>query len=216
GGLPTGPDAGVGPPRARRGPGRTARSGCPADTPDRRRRDGPAQWPTPLRTRGHHPPAGAHGPNTPRPPVRAATRGPARITEAGRDRETPHHGAIVPDVCFCGTRGLDAGIRILASPPQAPRAKRDLRNNDRNAAPRIARQDSHPQRTPLTADPHHVLTPFQQGLAIPSAHTTRTGSGPDPATTRDQSDRLPGSPQSGPRRAHQRVSDHSMIEYAYP
>src|SRR5256885_14558842 len=53
--------------------------------------------------------------------------------------------------------------------PSAP-GERDLRKNDRNAAPRIARPDPHPQRTPLTTDPHHVLTPFQRGPATPSAH----------------------------------------------
>ena len=119
------------------------------------------------------------------------------------------------------TRGFDAvfaaeGIRILASPPQAPRANAICERMIANAAPRIARPDPHPQRTPPTTDPHHVLTPCQRGPATPSAHPTRTSPGRDPATTRDQPDRLPGSPQSDPRRAHQRVSDHSMIEYAYP
>ena len=64
------------------------------------------------------------------------------------------------------TRGFDAVFARRQHPdprqstPSAP-GERDLRKNDRNATPRTARPDPHPQRTPLAQDPHHVLTPLQ-------------------------------------------------------
>jgi putative transposase len=80
------------------------------------------------------------------------------------------------------TDSLDAvfqadGIRILTSPPQAPRAKRHLRKDHRHAAPRGPRPAANRQRAPLTpgadriprhynaARPHRALGQLAPGQA---------------------------------------------------
>ncbi len=114
------------------------------------------------------------------------------------------------------TRAFDAvfaadGIRILTSPPRAPRANAICERMIANAAPRAARQDPDRQRTPLTPDPHRLPAPFQRSAATPSAGATHTGPGRDRTPTRDPPGRSPGSPQTDPRRTYQRVPHRSMI-----
>src|SRR5205085_9875163 len=115
------------------------------------------------------------------------------------------------------TPGFDAvfaadGIRILTSPPRAPRANAICERMIGTLRREIARSDPDHQRASLTAGPHHIPAPFQRGAATPSARATHTDPGRDPTRTRDQPRRLPGSPQTDPRRTHQRVSDRSMTQ----
>ena len=114
-------------------------------------------------------------------------------------------------------RGVRCGLRRGRHPDpyQSTRStpgERDLRTNDRNSAPRAARQDPGRQPPPPTSDPHRLPTPFHYRAATPNADATLTGPGRNPASTNDQSGRLPGTPESGPQRAHQRVPDRSVIE----
>jgi hypothetical protein len=103
-------------------------------------------------------------------------------------------------------------IRILTSPPRAPPGERDLRTDDRNAAPRAAQQDPDRQRTPPTPGPDDLPPSFQRCATTPDARTTRTGPSRNRAPTSDQPGQLPGAPQANPWRAHQRIPPHGMIE----
>jgi hypothetical protein len=127
------------------------------------------------------------------------------ITFLLRDRDSRFTSAF--DAVFAAD-----GIRILTSPPQAPRANALCERMIANPAPRTARRDPGRQRTPSTPDPHELSAPCHYRAATPDTRPTRTGTGRNPAPTRDQPRRLPGSPQSDPRRAHPRVSDRIMIK----
>jgi putative transposase len=116
------------------------------------------------------------------------------------------------------TRAFDAvfaadGIQILTSPPRAPRANAICERMIANAAPRTARQDTDRQRTPSTADPRPLPPPFHYRAATPNARATRTGPSRNPTPTSDQPRQPSDPPQTDPRRAHQRVSDHRMIHH---
>jgi transposase InsO family protein len=115
------------------------------------------------------------------------------------------------------TRTFDAvfaadGIQILTSPPGAPRAnaicERMIGTLRRELLDRILIVNQHHLRQTLATYLYH----FNTARPTPNAQTTCTGPSRDPSPTRDQPRRLPGPPQTHPRRAHQRVSDRSMIE----
>jgi hypothetical protein len=89
-----------------------------------------------------------------------------------RDRDSRFTGAF--DVVFAAD-----SIRILTSPPGAPRANAICERMIANAAPRAARQSLGPQRTPLTPDPHDLPAPFQCRAATLDTGTTCTGSSRD-------------------------------------
>jgi hypothetical protein len=115
------------------------------------------------------------------------------------------------------SRALDAvfaadDIRTLTSPPPAPRANAICERMIANTAPRTARQDPDRQRTPPTPDPDGLPPSLQHRAATPHTRATRPGPSRNPAPTRDQPRRPPGSPQTNPWRAHQRVSPHRMTK----
>jgi len=114
------------------------------------------------------------------------------------------------------TRAFDAvfnadGIQILTTPPGAPRAnaicERMIGTLRRELLDRILVVNQRHLRRILTIYLHHCNTE-----TTPDAAPTHPGSSRYPAPTSDQPHRPPGSPQTDPRRAHQRVSDRSMIE----
>jgi hypothetical protein len=105
-------------------------------------------------------------------------------------------------------------IRILTSPPQAPRANAICEQIIGTLAPRTTRQDPDRQRTPPTPDPPYISAPLQLRTPTPDARTTHTDPGPSP--TSDRPRRLPGPPQIHPRRAHQRISARSMTPNGHP
>lgn len=76
------------------------------------------------------------------------------------------------------SRAFDAvfaadGIRILTSPPGAPRANAICERMIANPAPRAARQGFGGQRTPPTPVHDDLPAPFQRRTATPNAGTTR-------------------------------------------
>jgi len=103
-------------------------------------------------------------------------------------------------------------IRTLTSPPQAPRANAICERMIANTAPRATRQDPHRQRTPPTPDPDGLPPSFQHRATTPHTRATRPGPSRNPVPTHDQPRRPPGSPQTNPRRTHQRVSPRRMTE----
>jgi len=93
------------------------------------------------------------------------------------------------DSKFC--RAFDAvfaadGIRILTSPPGAPRANAICERMIANPAPRAARQGFGGQRTPPTPDHDDLPAPFQRRTASPNAGATRPCPSRNPATTSDR------------------------------
>jgi len=58
------------------------------------------------------------------------------------------------------------GIRILTSPPGAPRANAMWKRMIASAVPRAARQGPGRERTPPTPDPHDLPAPCQYRAAI--------------------------------------------------
>jgi hypothetical protein len=103
-------------------------------------------------------------------------------------------------------------IRSLTSPPQAPRANAICERMIANTAPRATRQDPHRQRTPPTPDPDGLPPSFQHRATTPHTRATRPSPSRNPVPIHDQPRRPPGSPQTNPRRAHQRVSPRRMTE----
>ncbi|MBV9648542.1 MAG: DDE-type integrase/transposase/recombinase [Pseudonocardiales bacterium] len=89
------------------------------------------------------------------------------------------------------SRAFDAvfaadGIRILTSPPGAPRANAICERMIANPAPRAARQGFGGQRTPPTPDHDDLPAPFQRRTASPNAGATRPCPSRNPATTSDR------------------------------
>src|SRR2546423_4435727 len=78
------------------------------------------------------------------------------------------------------------GIRILTSPPGAPRANAICERMIANPAPRAARQGSGGQRTPPTPDHDDLPAPFQRRTVPPNAGATRPCPSQNPATTSDR------------------------------
>jgi hypothetical protein len=103
-------------------------------------------------------------------------------------------------------------IRTLTSPPQAPRANAICERMIANTAPRATRQDPHRQRTPPTPDPDGLPPSFQHRATTPHTRATRPSPSRNPVPIHDQPRRPPGSPQTNPRRTHQRVSPRRMTE----
>jgi hypothetical protein len=89
------------------------------------------------------------------------------------------------------SRAFDAvfaadGIRILTSPPEAPRANAICERMIANPASRAARQGPGRQRTPPTPDYYDLPAPFQRRTAPPNAGATRPCPSRNPATTSDR------------------------------
>ena len=98
------------------------------------------------------------------------------------------------------------GIRISASPPQAPRAnaicERMIGSLRREVFDRLLIVNERHLRRVLT----EYLLPLQRSPAAPRPRPARTRSSRRPATA-DQPRRAPDPPKTGPRRAARRVSD---------
>ena len=112
---------------------------------------------------------------------------------------------------FDGVFTADA-IRILTSPPLAPRANVICERLIGTLRRGFVRQAPDRQRTPLTPNPHGLPAPFQCSAATPRTGTTRTGPDRNPTPRRDQPSQPSSPSQNDPRRAHQRVSDRSMTQ----
>jgi len=160
--------------------------------------------PGPSARRDRAPDPGVDHPSRPHsadgPHDRATT-----ITFLLRDRDSRFTSAF--DAVFAAD-----GIRILTSPPAAPRANAVCERMIASPAPRTLRQGPGRQRTSPAPDPHDLPAPRQYRAATPDANATRPGPGRNPAPACDQPRRPPGGPQTDPRRTHQRVPDRSMIE----
>ncbi len=102
------------------------------------------------------------------------------------------------------------GIRILTSPPRAPRANAICERMIANTAPRAPRQDPDRQRTPPAPHPGCLPAALQHRTATPDTLATRASPGRNPTPTSDQPGRPSDPPQTHPQRAHPRVSDCSM------
>jgi hypothetical protein len=100
------------------------------------------------------------------------------------------------------------GIRMLTSPPGAPRANAICERMIENTAPRATRQGPDCQRAPPASDPHDLPSSFHHRASTPHTRATRCGPDRNRTSTSDQPSRLPGSPQTDPRRAHIRVPPH--------
>jgi putative transposase len=125
------------------------------------------------------------------------------ITFLLRDRDSRFTTAF--DVVFAAD-----GIRILTSPPKAPRANAICERMIASPAPRTTRQDPHRQRTPPAPDPGRLPAALQHRTATPDTRATRTSPGRNLTPISDQPGRPSDPPQTHPQRAHQRVSDCSM------
>ncbi len=101
------------------------------------------------------------------------------------------------------------GIRILASPPQAPRAnaicERIIGTLRRELLDQLLILNEHHLRRVLT----EYMVHYKRSPAAPCPWPARTGSGSHPATG-DQSRRTPDPPKTGPRRTHARISDRRL------
>jgi putative transposase len=108
------------------------------------------------------------------------------------------------------------GIRILTSPPAAPRAnaicERMIGTLRQELLDKVLIVNERHLRRILTVYLHHVNTarPHQ------TLGQTHAGPGRDPSPTRDQSRRLLDPPQTDPWQAHQRVPARRLIEHRCP
>ena len=107
------------------------------------------------------------------------------------------------------------GIRILASPPQAPRAnaicERIIGTLRRELLDRLLIINEHHLRRVLT----EYLRALQHSPAAPCPWPARTGSSPHPAAG-DQPRRAPDPPKTSPRRTHARVPDRRLTAPRLP
>jgi putative transposase len=100
------------------------------------------------------------------------------------------------------------GIRILPSPPQAPRANA-ICEDDRHPAPRTVGPAADRQRPPSAAGTDRIPAPLQHSPATSNLGPVAAGSSLRPATA-GRSRRAPGPQKAGPRRPHKRVPDHRL------
>jgi hypothetical protein len=96
------------------------------------------------------------------------------------------------------------GIRIIASPPQAPRANAICERIIGTLRRRTPRPAADRQRTPPAPGPDRVPAALQHGPAAPYPRPARTSSSSHPATGH-QPRRAPDPPETSPRRTHARV-----------
>jgi hypothetical protein len=133
----------------------------------------------------------------------------ATITFLPRDRDSRFTTAF--DAAFAAD-----GIRILTSPPGAPRANAICECMIASPAPRAPRQDPGRQRTSPAPDPGRLSAARQHRTATPGTRATRPSPGRNPTSTSDQPGRPSDLRQTHPRRAHQRVSGCSMTHHGHP
>ena len=105
-----------------------------------------------------------------------------------------------------------AGMRILASPPQAPRAnaicERMIGTLRRELLDRVLIVNEHHLRRVLT---EYLRTTTQPGHTAPSASSHRLKLTPAAA---DQPRRAPDPPETSPRRTHERIPDRRLTAQA--
>jgi transposase len=94
------------------------------------------------------------------------------------------------------------GIRILLSPPGAPRANAICERMIGTVRRELLDKILDRQRRPPAPDPVGLSASFQHCATTPHTRTTRPGPSRNRTPTGGQSRRLPGSPQTNPRRAH--------------
>lgn len=108
------------------------------------------------------------------------------------------------------------GIRILKSPPQAPRSN-DLRKDHRRASPRTVRPNTDLQRRAPAPSPDHLSdTPEKRGETTSGTRTAHARPSRNRPASADQPGGLPDPPETHPRRTHPRVPDCSLTGHRSP
>jgi hypothetical protein len=135
-------------------------------------------------------------------------------------------GSLIRDRAGQFTESFDAvftaGIRILVSPPQAPKANAICERMIGTPSPRAPRPAADHQRAPPAPGPDRVSAPLQHRPAAPHPRTASARPSGHPAA--DRPGPVPGSPKTSPRRplsastglSHDHPNHHEKSQFTGP